>query len=201
MKLFINVWRWTGLVIGYARVSTQEQNLDVQEQAIKEYAESLNEEYVIYSEKESGGKIDRKELNYALKAAQKGNKFVVYKLDRLARSTRQLYEITEELEKKGVEFVSIRDNIDTTTSMGKAMFGMLAVFAEFERDIIRERTKAGLDAARKSGRVGGRPRIDDDTKRRVKKLYDSGERATDIAREFGIGRSTVYKIINEYKFT
>lgn len=189
------------MIIGYARVSTQEQSLEVQEQAIKEYAESLNEEYVIYSEKESGGKIDRKELNYALKAAQKGNKFVVYKLDRLARSTRQLYEITEELEKKGVEFVSIKDNIDTTTSMGKAMFGMLAVFAEFERDIIRERTKAGLDAARKSGRVGGRPRIDDDTKRRVKKLYDSGERATDIAREFGIGRSTVYKIINEYKFT
>lgn len=190
-----------GLIIGYARVSTQEQSLEVQEQAIKAYAESLNEECVIYSEKESGGKEDRKELQYALKAVQKGNKFVVYKLDRLARSTRQLYEITEELEKKGVEFVSIKDNIDTTTSMGKAMFGMLAVFAEFERDIIRERTKAGLDAARKSGRVGGRPRIDDDTKRRVKKLYDSGERATDIAREFGIGRSTVYKIINEYKFT
>lgn len=187
------------MIIGYARVSTADQSLEIQEEAIKTYAENNNDDYIIYREKESGGKSNRQELHHALKALQKGNKFVVYKLDRLARSTRQLYDLSEQMKDKGVEFVSLQDNIDTTTSTGKAMFGMLAVFAEFERDIIRERTQAGLNAARKSGRVGGRPNIKSDTKRRIKSLKESGESAKDIAREYGIGRSTVYKIINDFK--
>src|SRR5699024_2127772 len=185
------------MIIGYIRVSTKEQSLEVQEQAIKEYAKSINDDYVIYSEKESGGKSDRKELRNALKAVQKGNKFVVYKLDRLARSTKQLFDILETLKEKAVEFISIRDNIDTTTSTGKAMFGMLAVFAEFERDIIRERTRAGLESARKRGRTGGRPKIDDKKKRHIISLFNEGHSATDIAKEYSIGRSTVYKILNE----
>src|SRR5699024_7193025 len=151
----------------------------------------------IYSEKESGGKADRVELKNALKAVQKGNKFVVYKMDRLARSTKQLYEITDDLSNQGVEFISIQDNLDTTTSMGRAMFVMLAVFAEFDRDTIRERTQSGLESARKQGRVGGRPTVTSSVKRKVVALYRGGEGATDIAKEYGIGRSTVYKILKE----
>lgn len=185
------------MIIGYARVSTQDQSLDVQTEAIRKYAKDNGEQCEIYEEKESGGKADRTQLKIAMKAAQRGNKFVVYKLDRLARSTKQLYELTEELKNKGVEFVSIRDSIDTTTAPGRAMFGMLAVFAEFERDIIVERTKAGLESARRQGRTGGRPALDERTKRHIVSLHKSGERAVDIAKEYGVGRSTVYKVLKE----
>lgn len=189
----------TRRIIGYARTSKEDQNLDLQRDAIEAYAVQHGMEYVLYSEQESGGKVDRKELNAALKAVGKGDLFVVYKLDRLARSTRQLFDITDTLESKGVEFVSISDNFDTTTASGKAMFGMLAVFAQFERSIIQERTQAGLQAARKRGRVGGRPTVDATTRRDVLRLYGKGESATDIAKIYEIGRSTVYKIINEDK--
>ena len=187
------------MIIGYARVSTQDQNLETQERAIKEYAEKLSERFEIYKEKESGGKADRPELQNALRHVREGDKFIVYKLDRLARSSKQLFEIADELKEKNVEFISIKDNLDTTTSTGKAMFGMLSVFAEFERDIIIERTQAGLESARRRGKIGGRPSIDEKTKKRIKILFDEGESATDIAKEYGIGRSTVYKIINELK--
>src|SRR5699024_11123130 len=127
---------------------------------------------------------------------QPWNKYVVYKLDRLARSTIQLYEITEKRENEKVEFISLRDNIDTTISTSKAMFGMLVVFEDFVSNLIAERTEAGLQAARKSGRVIGRLKIDMITKRKIVTLYNGGERAKDIAEEYSIGRSTVYKIIN-----
>ena len=95
----------------------------------------------------------------ALRVLRAGDKFVVYKLDRLARSTKRLIEIADKLREKEVEFVSIQDMLDTSTPAGKAMFGMLSVLAEFERDIIRERTMAGLKAARARGRKGGRPKV------------------------------------------
>ncbi|WP_425328567.1 recombinase family protein [Rummeliibacillus suwonensis] len=183
-------------VIGYARVSTEEQNLDMQIQALEKYAADHGAELVLYTEKESSRK-ERHELKNAMKAATKGDIFAVYKLDRLARSTKELYTLTDELNNREVSLVSINDAFDTTTPTGKAMFGMLAVFAEFERDIIQQRTKAGLEAARAKGRKGGRPSIDAKTKRQVKTLYNAGESATDIAKEFGIGRATVYKIVNE----
>lgn len=184
-------------IIGYCRVSTEEQNLDMQEQSIKKYAKDKGLELVLYIEKVSSRKTERSELLNAMKAATKGDLFVVYKLDRLARSTKELYELTDLLREKEVDFVSISDSFDTSTPTGKAMFGMLAVFAEFERDIIQQRTKAGLEAARKRGRVGGRPAIDDKVKKHVKALFNAGESASDIAKEYGIGRATVYKIINE----
>ena len=187
------------MIIGYCRVSTKDQDTQLQEAAIKEYAQERGLPYELYIEKVSGTKTNRTELQNALKAAQEGNIFVVYKLDRLARSTKQLIDITTELEEQGVEFVSLSDNIDTSTSAGKAMFGMLAVFAEFERNIIAERTRSGLEAARKKGKKGGRPKINDKIKRQVKTLYENGESASDIAKEYGIGRSTVYKIINDNK--
>lgn len=189
------------MIIGYARVSTNDQSLDVQREAIKQYAKELGEDYDIYEEKESGGKTNRAQLKNAIRAAQDGNKFVVYKLDRLARSTKQLYETTETLTKKGVEFVSLSDNMDTTTSTGRAMFGMLAVFAEFERDIIRERTKAGLESAKRQGRTGGRPSLDKDTRDRIVRYYNRGDSATEIAKVLGVGRSTIYKIVNEAKLS
>ena len=183
------------MIIGYIRVSTQDQNFTLQENAIKTYANKCDEPYEIYKEKESGAKKDRTELHNALRASQKGNKFVVYKLDRLARSSKQLFDIADKLKEKDVEFISLQDNIDTTTASGRAMFGMLSVFAEFERDIINERTRAGLEAARLRGRIGGRPKIDLKTRRQIKILFEQGESAKDIAKEFNIGRSTVYKLL------
>lgn len=182
-------------IIGYTRVSTEDQNLDMQRQAIEKYAMDQGLECVIYEEKISSRKKERPELQHALKAAARGDRFVVYKLDRLARSTKELYELTEQMKERGVDFVSINDSFDSSTPTGKAMFGMLAVFAEFERDIIQQRTKAGLEAARKRGKIGGRPAIDADKKRQIRKLFEAGESASDIAKEFGIGRSTVYKIL------
>jgi len=187
------------MIIGYIRVSTQDQNFTLQENAIKTYADNCDEPYEIYKEKESGAKKDRTELYNALRAAQKGNKFVVYKLDRLARSSKQLFDIADELKEKDVEFISLQDNIDTTTASGRAMFGMLSVFAEFERDIINARTRAGLEAARSRGRIGGRPKIDSKTRRQINILFKQGESAKDIAKEFNIGRSTVYKLLKECK--
>lgn len=187
------------MIIGYARVSTTDQKLEMQIEAIEKFAKEKGEEFEIYCEKESGGKADRKELANAIKAAQKGNMFVVYKLDRLARSTKQLYDLTETLNNKGVHFVSLSDSIDTTTAAGKAMFGMLAVFAEFERSIIQERTRSGLESARKRGNTGGRPALDDKTKKHIISLFEAKHSATDIAKEYGIARSTVYKVINESK--
>ncbi|WP_133208373.1 recombinase family protein [Exiguobacterium sp. s39] len=184
-------------IIGYCRVSTEDQNLDMQERAIEKYAEEKGLRLVMYVEKVSSRKSERVELLNAMKAATQGDLFVVYKLDRLARSTKELYELTEQLKEKQVDFVSISDAFDTSTPTGKAMFGMLAVFAEFERDIIQQRTKAGLAAARKRGRIGGRPTIDEKVKKRVRTLFEAGESASDIAKEYGIGRATVYKIIKE----
>ncbi|MFJ5792223.1 recombinase family protein [Lysinibacillus sp. NPDC093197] len=148
-------------IIGYARVSTDDQNLDMQQLAIEKYAVDKNLELVMYVEKISNRNDERTELHHAMKAATAGDLFVVFKLDRLARSTKELYQLTEELKNKNVDFVSINDAFDTSTPIGRAMFGMLAVFAEFERDIIQQRTKAGLEAARKRGRIGGRPAVDE----------------------------------------
>ncbi|OLN21327.1 resolvase [Domibacillus antri] len=184
-------------IIGYARVSTDEQNLDMQQHAIEKYAQEQKMELIMYIEKISSRKTDRSELKNAMKAVAKGDRFVVYKLDRLARSTKELYQLTDEMKNRGIDFVSINDSFDTTTPTGRAMFGMLAVFAEFERDIIQQRTKAGLEAARKRGRLGGRPAIEEKTKRHIVTLFQSGESVNDIAKEYGIGRSTVYKILSQ----
>ncbi|KKI88452.1 resolvase [Bacillus sp. SA1-12] len=185
------------MIIGYARVSTEDQNLELQIEAIEKYAADQGEEFEIYFEKQSGGKADREELKKALKALRKGDTLVIYKLDHLARSTKQLYTIHENLEQKGVNFVSLSDSIDTTTAAGRAMFGMIAVFAEFERNLIRERTRAGLESAKKQGRTGGRPPLTEKQKQQIVTLFKGGERAVDIAKEYGIGRSTVYKVLNE----
>lgn len=175
--------------IGYARVSTADQSLDLQLDALHKAGCER-----IYTEKISGAKDDRPELQKALDTLREGDTFVVYKLDRLARSTQKLISVTEQLKEMGVEFVSIRDNVDTTTATGKLMFGMLAVLAEFERDIIRERTVAGLEAARARGRKGGRPSVDQKKLKQAISLYDSKNHTiAEIKEMTGVSAPTLYR--------
>ena len=181
--------------IGYARVSTADQSLDLQIDALK--AAGCKK---IYEEKASGAKDDRQELQKALDSLREGDTLVVYKLDRLARSTSKLINVLNELKEKGVEFVSIQDNIDTSTAAGKALFGILAVFAEFERDIIRERTKAGLESARARGRKGGRPKTDKRKIEKALKIYDSQTMSvSEIENMTGVSRATLYRVLKERK--
>lgn len=177
--------------IGYARVSTHEQNLDMQIDALKVAGCER-----IYQEKVSGVKDDRPELHHALEMLRPGDQFIVYKIDRVARSTRKLLEISDHLQDIGVEFVSIQDNIDTSTPMGKAMFGMLAVIAELERDIIRERTLSGLQAARARGRKGGRPRTNRKKVDEAIRLYNTREfTVKEITGLTGISAATLYRYL------
>lgn len=139
--------------IGYARVSTKDQNFNLQIDALKNTGCEK-----IYREVVSGAKAERAQLNSMLENLRKGDILVVWKLDRLGRSLKHLVELVSELVKKGVGLKSINDPIDTTTAQGRLSFNIFASLAEFERDIIRERTQAGLSAARARGRVGGRPK-------------------------------------------
>lgn len=179
--------------IGYARVSTADQSLNLQLDALK--ADGCER---IYTEKASGGKDDRKELQAALDALRPGDVFVVYKLDRLARSTVKLITTLDEIKQRGTEFVSLNDKIDTTTAAGKAFFGMLAVFAEFERNVIVERTNAGLQAARARGRNGGRPKADRKKVAQALTLYDSKDYTiTEIIDMTGVTKATLYRSLKE----
>ncbi|WP_203289382.1 recombinase family protein [Metabacillus sp. cB07] len=181
--------------IGYARVSTADQSLDLQLDALEEFG---CEE--IFQEKQSGAKDDRKELALALRNLRAGDTFVVYKLDRLARSTKRLIDISDLLKEKNVEFVSIQDNLDTGTAAGKAMFGMLSVLAEFERDIIRERTMAGLQAARARGRMGGRPKVNEKKLNHALALYKSESMSIrEIENATGVSGSTLYRALAKVK--
>lgn len=181
------------MIIGYARVSTVDQSLNLQIDSLSEFG--CNE---IFQEKVSGARDDRTELMNALRMLRAGDKFVVYKLDRLARSTKSLIEIAENLRNKNVEFISIQDNLDTSTAAGKAMFGMLSVLAEFERDIIRERTFSGLKAARARGRKGGRPKVNKQKLNQALALYHSKRMTVREIQEItGISPATLYRAIKE----
>ncbi|MDR6883034.1 recombinase family protein [Bacillus sp. 3255] len=179
--------------IGYARVSTVDQSLDSQIDELKKAGCER-----IYTEKASGAKDDRIELQKAIDALRPGDVFMVYKLDRLARSTIKLITTLDQIQKMGVEFVSISDKLDTTTAAGKALFGVLAVFAEFERNVIVERTKAGLAASRARGRNGGRPKTDPRKLTQALKLYDGQEHTVaEIAELTGVNRATLYRSLKE----
>ena len=153
--------------MSYDIVSTHEQNLEMQIDALKQYG---CEE--IFTEKMSGTKDDRPQLELALKTLRSSDTFVCYKFDRIARSTKKLIEISEFTEQRHVELVSLQDHIDTSTAIGKAMFKMLAVIAELEADIIRERTLVGLASARARGRKGGRPAVGSKNIEKAVKRYD-----------------------------
>ncbi|BCX90000.1 hypothetical protein MIN45_PP14 (plasmid) [Methylomarinovum tepidoasis] len=180
------------MLIGYARVSTQDQNPALQTDALK--AAGCGR---IFIEKASGAQRDRPQLQAALDYLREGDVLVVWKLDRLARSLKQLIETVEELEKRGIGFRSLTENIDTTTPGGRLVFHIFGALAEFERSIIRERTRAGLEAARARGRKGGRPPAltDKDLQKAKALLADAGITVEEVARTLGVAPSTLYRYL------
>lgn len=181
--------------IGYARVSMQEQHLDLQLDALRE--EGCEK---IYQEYASGGNTARPELARALEHLRKDDTLVIWKLDRLGRSLRHLIDVVTMLMGKGMGLKSLQDPIDTTTAQGRFVFNVFASLAEFERDLIRERTKAGLQAARARGRRGGRPKgltaEAEEKALAAETLYREGRlSANQVARRLGIAKSTLYKYL------
>ena len=157
------------MLVGYARISTNDQNLRMQEDALK--AAGCEE---LYTDIASGVKAERPGLNNALSYLRKGDTLVVWKLDRLGRSLGNLIQIIKDLSKKEIGFKCLQENIDTTTSGGQLIFHIFGALAQFERELIKERTQAGLKAARVRGRLGGRPALLN--KQQVKKLRDHYEK-------------------------
>lgn len=176
--------------IGYARVSTIDQNLDLQTDALT--AAGCRK---IFVEKASGTREDRPELARALEYVRDGDVLVVWRLDRLGRSLRHLLDVVHGLGEAGVQFRSLSDGIDTTTSAGKLLFKIVGAIGEFEREIIVERTTAGLAAARARGRVGGRPSsVTPEKVARAKELLAEGRLTADeVARAVGTSRATLYR--------
>lgn len=176
--------------IGYARVSTDDQNLDLQRDALKQAGCS-----VIYEEAASGKTTSRPELEQCLKALRAGDVLVVWRLDRLGRSLPDLVHVVANLEERGIGFESMTEKIETSTAAGKLVFHVFAALSEFERNLIRERTHAGLTAARARGRCGGRkPKLDDRQVREIKALLrDPDIQVADVARRYGVSRTTLYK--------
>jgi len=180
--------------IGYARVSTEDQNLDLQNDALKQAGCDK-----IIEEKASGAKTDRAGLDEALSFLRKGDTLVVWKLDRLGRSLQHLIQVVNQLRGKGIYFRSIQESLDTSSSGGKLIFHIFGALAEFERDVIRDRTMAGLAAARARGRVGGRPKIMTDKKVRLAKtlLADHTNTIDDVCETLGVSRATLYRYLKE----
>lgn len=178
------------MLVGYARVSTQDQKPELQLDALK--AAGCEKVFV---EKASGAQRERPELKAALDYMRDGDTLVVWKLDRLARSMKQLIETVEGLEEVGVGFRSLTEAIDTTTAGGKLVFHVFGALAEFERSIIRERTRAGLDAARARGRKGGRPPKlkDSDLKAARAMLADKSITVEEVAKHLRVSPATLYR--------
>ena len=180
--------------IGYARVSTEDQNLDLQIDALNEVKCDH-----IYEEKMSSKIKDRPALYEALNFMRKGDTLIVWKLDRLGRSLRHLIEVINKLMDSGMYFMSLQEKIDTTSTSGKLIFHIFAALAEFEREIISERTKAGLKAARARGRFGGRhKKLNEQQTQMVKKMWkDHSITINEICRTFDISRTTLYHYLKE----
>ncbi len=178
------------MLIGYARVSTREQNTSLQLDALK--ADGCEK---IFTERASGALRDRPQLKAALEFMRPGDTLVVWKLDRLARSLKQLLETVENLKAQEKGFRSLTENIDTTTPTGELVFHVFASLAQFERSIISQRTKAGLAAARKRGRVGGRPpALNESDKQAAKAMLRDGKLTVqEIADKLGVSFATFYR--------
>lgn len=181
-----------GKRIGYARVSTEDQNLDLQRDAL-----TLAGCACIYEETISGRSADRPELAHCLKALRSGDTLMVWRLDRLGRSLTDLVRVVSQLEQQHVGFESLTEKIDTTSATGKLIFHVFAALAEFERNLIRERTQAGLAAARARGRKGGRkPSLSAAQKREIRALLRDPEiQISTIAKRYGVSRTTLYRSV------
>jgi len=184
------------MLIGYARVSTQDQSLDLQEDALKKAGCKK-----IFTDKVSGSRKERPGLNDLISHLREGDSLVIWKLDRLGRSLRDMIDLTKKLDDMGVHFQSITDGIDTKTPAGRFFFHVMAALAQMERDLIVERTRAGLDAARLRGRKGGRKRSMTDSKlEAAKKLLAEGVPHKDVAKDLGLTIPTLYRWLPAGKF-
>ena len=184
------------MLIGYARVSTHEQNLDLQKDALEKAGCER-----VYVEQMSGSSSNRPELKRIMDTLREGDTLVVWRLDRLGRSLKHLIELITELEERKVGFKSLMESIDTNTSGGKLIFHIFGALAEFECNLIRERTNAGLSAARARGRKGGRrPVLDDKQKEVAIKLYnEKNHTIKEICRIMGVTKPTLYSYIRKAK--
>ena len=180
---------------GYARVSTKDQNLELQIDALEKYGCQK-----IYSEKAKGAKADRPKWQELLNQIENGDTLVIWKLDRMGRSLHHLIKVVTELMEKNISIVSLNDPIDTTNIQGKLMFNIFASLAEFEKDLIRERTMAGLRSARVRGRMGGRPKgLSQEAIRKActaEALYSQKELSiNEITEQLSISKTTLYKYL------
>jgi len=180
------------MLIAYARVSTADQDPDLQRRALKSAGCKK-----IFEEKASGAQRDRPQLAAALDYMREGDTLCVWKLDRLARSLKQLIETVEAFDRRGMHLLSLTEKIDTSTPSGRLVFHVFGALAEFERGLIRERTLAGLASARARGRVGGRPKsVSDATVKAAKAMLQAGEMTvTEIAKQLGVSPSTLYRYL------
>src|SRR5689334_31633 len=178
--------------VGYSRVSTFEQLMDLQRDALATAGCDR-----VFADTMSGARSDRPGLRQALDYVREGDVLVVWRLDRLGRSLKYLIEVMTQLDERGIGFKSLTEQIDTTTSGGKLIFHVFGALAEFERDVIRERTQAGLAAARARGRIGGRPKtLTPKQIAQVKKLYaDKTTPIKDICKSFHISRMTLWRYL------
>ena len=184
------------MLIGYARVSTQDQDSAAQIAAL----ESAGGE-IIFQERASGSRWDRPELQRLMEQLRPNHGVVVWKLDRLSRSLKDLLILMERIDQAGAGFRSLTEAIDTTTPAGRMMMQIIGSFAEFEREMLRERTRSGLDAARKQGRIGGRrPKLSPEQQKEIVHLVTSGRKtAAQAARLFDVHPSTVSRCLNRNK--
>jgi DNA invertase Pin-like site-specific DNA recombinase len=182
------------MLIGYARVSTDDQNLDLQRDALVRAGCEK-----IYTDQQRGASTDRLGLTGVLEMARSDDTLVVWRLDRLGRSLKHLIHLVEKLEHQGIGLRSLQENIDTTTNDGRLVFHLFGALAEFERNLIRERTQAGLSAARARGRQGGRPKLLDPKKLGLAlRLYQERQHSiVEICQIMGISKSTLYNYLAE----
>jgi DNA invertase Pin-like site-specific DNA recombinase len=179
------------MLIGYARVSTQDQNLELQREALIHAGCKK-----VFEDKISGTRSERPGLTKMLEMLREGDTLVVWKLDRLGRSVKQLVDLVTELNQQGIQFKSLTDSIDTGTPSGRFFVHIMASLAEMERELIVERTRAGLEVARQLGRTGGRkPKMTSSKIESAKKLLGSGIPPRDVAKNLGVSVPTLYRWI------
>jgi DNA invertase Pin-like site-specific DNA recombinase len=183
------------MLIGYARVSTDDQHLDLQRDALEKAGCEK-----IYTDRQSGASTERLGLARVLEMARRDDTLVVWRLDRLGRSLKHLIHLVEKLDQQGIGLRSLQENIDTTTSGGRLVFHLFGALAEFERNVIRERTQAGLSAARARGRQGGRPkRLSPNKRELLLRLHQERQHSiAEICQIMGISKSTLYNYLAEH---
>lgn len=179
--------------VAYARVSTQHQQLDAQISALKKYGYDY-----IYTEQESGRKTKRTQLDCALASLEAGDTFVIFKLDRLSRGTKHLLSLMEFFAERQINFVSIQNNIDTGTPMGKFFFTIMSASAEMEADLIRDRVISGLEAAKEKGVVLGRPPKNKNVENVIRQFNETNLSISKIAELNQVSRPTVYRYLKAY---